>query len=59
MPSYQRDDDDISLWGEYQAYCRSHLGVPDEYDDWVADNHLEKRKKRRRKNVTYDETSEF
>jgi hypothetical protein len=54
-----REDDDISLWSEYQAYCLSHPGVPDEYDDWVIDNRLVKRTNRKKKSQRHGDSEEF
>ena len=54
-----REDDELSLFSEYQAYCLSHPGVPDEYDDWVIDNRLVKRTNRKKKNQRHGDSEEF
>ena len=54
-----REDDELSLFSEYQSYCRAHPGVPDEYDDWVIDNRLVKRTNRKKKNQRYGDSEEF
>lgn len=54
-----RGDDELSLFSEYQAYCRAHPGVPDEYDDWVIDNRLVKRTNRKKKSQRYGDSEEF
>ena len=54
-----REDDELSLFSEYQAYCRAHPGVPDEYDDWVIDNRLVKRTNRKKTSQRYGDSEEF
>jgi hypothetical protein len=59
MAASRYDDDGLSLWKEYELYCRLHPGVPDEYDDWVIDNHLQKRSSKRKKHAEDYEADEF
>lgn len=54
MSAGKDDVDGLILWREYEVYCRTHLGVPSEYDDWITDNHLEKRSQPRKRNNNYD-----